>query len=451
MSATLSSSSVVWSVSELNRTVKTLLERELPLLWVSGEISNLTIAASGHLYFSLKDQGAQVRCVMFRGRAGLLPFRPQEGLRVEARATVTLYEARGDYQLNIEAMRLGGLGALFEAFERLKARLAAEGLFAAERKRPLPFLPRRVGLVTSPQAAALRDVLSTLKRRAPYLELVLYPTAVQGNGAAEQIAAAIATAGVRNEVEVLIVCRGGGSIEDLWAFNEEVVARAIAACPLPVISGVGHETDFTIADFVADQRAPTPTAAAEMVAPEARLLLARLAQSRMQLQSALRRRLEVRWQQLDFLARRLVHPGERLRRRAERMQLLGERLQNSLTRLLETRRWRLARLDDRLRHGRPDLSRQREHLVRVEARLTLALRLRLERERARLTRDTARLAALDPKAVLARGYSLIEGADGRLVRSATQLHLGDRLRLRLAEGEAGAVVAELAPDQGNLF
>ncbi|MGA0844823.1 MAG: exodeoxyribonuclease VII large subunit, partial [Arenicellales bacterium] len=256
----------VMTVSQLNQTVGRLLERSFPLTWVAGELSNVTRAASGHWYFTLKDAGAQVRAVMFRGRAQYVDFSPREGDKVEVRATVGLYAARGDFQLNVENMRRAGVGNLYEAFLRLKSKLAAEGLFDQERKRALPVFPRTIGVVTSPQAAALRDILTALRRRVPHIQIVLYPTAVQGDGSAEKIAAAIQAASDRSECDLLLVCRGGGSLEDLWSFNDERVARAIFYCAVPVISGVGHETDVTIADFVADLRAPTPTAAAELAA-----------------------------------------------------------------------------------------------------------------------------------------------------------------------------------------
>ena len=248
----------VLTVSALNQAVAQLLERNIPLTWVSGEISNFTRAASGHWYFTLKDQAAQVRAVMFRGRAQYAGFMPREGDKVEVRALVTLYAPRGDYQLSVEAIRRAGLGNLYEAFLQLKAQLTAEGLFDQQRKRTIPGFVRSIGIVTSPQAAALRDILTALQRRAPHIRIVLYPTPVQGEGSPQKIAQAIATASSRAECDVLLVCRGGGSIEDLWSFNEEIVARAIAACSMPVISGVGHETDFTISDFAADMRAATP-------------------------------------------------------------------------------------------------------------------------------------------------------------------------------------------------
>ncbi|HAN54975.1 MAG TPA: exodeoxyribonuclease VII large subunit, partial [Betaproteobacteria bacterium] len=255
----------ILSVAALNRLVRQTLEQRLPLTWVAGEISNLTRASSGHWYFSLKDADAQVRCVMFRNRNQFIDWQPDNGMQVEVRATPTLYEPRGEFQLQVDTLRRAGLGALFEAFEALKLKLGSEGLFNADKKRGLPVFPRCVGIITSPQAAALHDVLTTLQRRMPSLPVVLYPTQVQGRDAAAQIVAALHAAYQRAECDVLIVCRGGGSIEDLWSFNDENVARAIAASPIPVVSAIGHETDFTIADFVADLRAPTPTAAAELV------------------------------------------------------------------------------------------------------------------------------------------------------------------------------------------
>ncbi|MDO9393373.1 MAG: exodeoxyribonuclease VII large subunit, partial [Methylotenera sp.] len=296
----------ILTVSELNRLANQVLTQSFPLFWISGEVSNLTRAASGHWYFSLKDAGAQVRCVMFKGRNSYLDWSPKEGDKVEARCTVTLYEARGDFQLTIEFLQRAGMGVLFEAFEKLKAKLQQEGLFDAALKKPLPTHPKKIGIVTSPDAAALRDVLTTLKRRMPSIPIVIYPTPVQGKGVAIQIADAIQLASERAECDVLIICRGGGSIEDLWQFNEEIVARAIAECTIATISGVGHETDFTICDFVADVRAATPTAAAELVTPSRDNLLNVLNQLKQQLARNMQYLLNQREQTLDYLARRLT-------------------------------------------------------------------------------------------------------------------------------------------------
>ncbi|UUM21436.1 exodeoxyribonuclease VII large subunit [Mycoavidus sp. SF9855] len=316
----------VLSVSALNGAISTALERTFPLIWVAGEVSNFTCAASGHWYFSLKDSAAQIRCVMFRMRAQSMSFVPANGDRIEVRALVTVYEPRGEVQLKIESIRRTGQGQLYEAFLQLKQKLESAGLFAASRKRELPSYPRTIGIVTSLQAAALQDVLTTLRRRAPHLSVIVYPSPVQGVEAAAKLAKMIECANQRAEVELLIICRGGGSLEDLWAFNEETLARAIAASHLPIVSGVGHETDFTIADFVADQRAPTPTGAAELVSPAREMLLRELEQSRRQLMRACARLVEGRAQQLDWLARGLLNPAERLRRQQSQLQQQATRL-----------------------------------------------------------------------------------------------------------------------------
>lgn len=438
----------VLSVTELNRSVRLLLEQTLPLAWVAGEISNLTVAASGHWYFALKDKQAQVRCVMFRSRSMVLDFRPQEGMQVELHATPALYEARGEFQLNVDFMRRAGLGALFEQFERLKARLAAEGLFASERKRVLPAFPRRIGIVTSPAAAALRDVLTTLRRRMPGIEVVLYPTPVQGEGAALQIAQALRKAGERAEVELLIVCRGGGSIEDLWAFNEEIVARAIVASPLPVISGVGHETDVTIADFVADRRAPTPTAAAELASPNRAELSARLQQLLRRLTRDVERTLQSGGQRLDYAARRLVHPGQRLEKQRLLLRQLQGRLRQAWQRRSEQAEWRVAAAARRLPQLRPDIAALQSRRRQLEQRLQAALQRRLDLAQLQLQHLALRLQQLNPDAVLQRGYSIVETAEGRVISDAAQLQPEQALRLRLAKGRAGVKVTDVEPQAG---
>jgi exodeoxyribonuclease VII large subunit len=433
----------ILSVSELNRLARQALESRFPLLWVSGEVSNLRRPASGHVYFALKDDSAQVDCVMFRNRAQLLPFRLQDGMHVEARALVTLYEARGGFQLNVEALRQAGIGALFAAFARLREKLEGEGLFAPERKLPLPRFPRRVGVVTSLQAAALRDILAALARRAPSLPVVIYPTLVQGDGAAASIAEAIAAAARRAECDVLIVARGGGSIEDLWAFNEEVVARAIDASPIPVITGIGHETDTTIADLVADCRAATPTAAAELASAgyvEAQGDLLRLAAA---MRSEARRHLQERMQRVDLLARRLRHPGERLARLRAETAHLATRLDAGLRRRLGASAADLQRLAARLILRRPDLRHARRDLGELHARLRAAASSMLLETGHRLDGLAASLAHLSPQAVLRRGYSLVRKADGSIVRSSAQLAEGDPLHLSFGEGAAEASVTRL--------
>ena len=439
----------VVSVRELNLAAKQLIEGGLPLLWVRGEISNFVSAASGHWYFSLKDEAAQVRCVMFRHKSQYLDFKPANGMQVEVLALATLYEARGDFQLNLEKMRPAGLGALYEAFERLKAKLENEGLFDAERKRQLPLLPGQIGVVTSPQAAALRDVLRTLANRMPSIPVVLYPVPVQGEGAAQKIAQAIRLAGQRAECDVLIVCRGGGSIEDLWAFNEEVVARAIAACHIPVVSGVGHETDFTIADFVADLRAATPTAAAQAAAPDGQALRQRLASHRQHLQRALARRLERGMQHVDFLQRRLVHPAQRIRQQTERLDALQQRLQRAQAHTARQWQWRLQTLRQRLRGERPDLERLQELSAASSRRLHAAFHLALERHAGRLAALHQHLQHLDPQQVLARGYSLVRDARGNIVTSSERISVGERLDIAFARGSARAVVQEKREQQAD--
>ena len=430
----------ILSVSELNHLARQALENRFPLLWVGGEISNLRRPASGHIYFALKDESAQVDCVMFRGRAQLLPFRLQDGMRVEARAFVTLYEARGGFQLNVEALRHAGVGALFEAFARLRAKLENEGLFEPERRLPLPRFARCVGIVTSLQAAALRDILAALARRAPHLAVVIYPTLVQGEEAAANIAGAIRVAASRNECDVLLVARGGGSIEDLWAFNEEAVARAIDACPIPVVTGIGHETDTTIADLVADCRAATPTAAAELASAgyvEAQSDLLRLATA---LRTETRRHLQERMQRVDLLGRRLLHPGERLGRLRAETAHLATRLNAGLRQGIASRFVDFQRLQARFALRRPDLRHARRDLDEIAGRLLASASAGLCRQQNRLAQLAASLDHLSPQAVLQRGYSLVRKADGSIVRSSAQLAMGDALHLSFGEGEAGAQV-----------
>ena len=430
------SNTAIISVAELNRRAREFIEGGFPLLWIAGEVSNFTRAASGHCYFSLKDATAQVRCVYFRHKAALIDWKPENGMQVEVRALPTLYEARGDFQLTVESMRRSGSGALFEAFERLKRKLEQEGLFDASRRRPIPEFPRSVGVVTSPKAAALRDVLTTLARRMPGINVVLYPAPVQGEGAGERIAQAIRAASSRREVDVLIVCRGGGSMEDLWAFNEEVVARAIVDCAMPVVSGVGHETDFTIADFVADARAPTPTAGAELVSPNRAELLVRLGVLGGRLSRGVDRTLNARMQHLDYLGKRLVHPGERIDAETRQMAHLTNRLRSAATHALDSATWNLSGLLQRLRSTLPDVD---AHIAGQQA---LRLRLQygharvLEQHDAQLGKLTASLAHLNPHAVLERGYSIVEKRGGQIVRSAQQIESGEPLRLTFARGAA---------------
>lgn len=387
----------ILTVSELNRLANQVLTQSFPLFWVSGEVSNLTRAASGHWYFSLKDTHAQVRCVMFKGRNSYLDWAPKEGDKVEARCTVTLYEARGDFQLTIEYLQRAGLGMLFEAFEKLKAKLQHEGLFDASLKKPLPTQPKKIGIVTSPDAAALRDVLTTLKRRMPSIPIVIYPTPVQGKGAASQIADAIQLANERAECDVLIICRGGGSIEDLWQFNEEIVARAVAECSIPTISGVGHETDFTICDFVADVRAATPTAAAELVTPSRDNLINALSQLNQQLMRTMQYLLNQREQTLDYLSRRLISP----------LQLIEQ---------------------------------QKSQLSQLNYRFNNAIHLQIQHKQHDLLRLSQNLTHLNPQAVLTRGYAFVQNKLGEIVTSSQQLNEKDQVKLTFGRGSAEATI-----------
>lgn len=426
------------TVTELNRHARQALERALPLLWVTGEISNLVRAASGHIYFTLKDETAQVRCVMFRSRANLVPWQIANGQQVEIQALVSIYEARGDFQLNVEAMRRGGLGRLYEAFARLREKLEGEGMFAAERKRSLPILPRAIGIVTSLQAAALRDVVAACRRRAPHLPLIIFPTPVQGEGAAEKIAQAIAAASASKLCDVLIVARGGGSIEDLWSFNEEIVARAIVACAIPVVSGVGHETDITIADFVADHRAATPTAAAEFATTGWFAATAELGQLRDELQRQFRRQIEARMQQVDNLGRRLLHPRQRLEKITMATEHLRMRLDAAIRHELTYQTGELAALRLRLHQRRPNIALAHSVLAANTQRLAQAARSMLVQQRHRLGNAAEAIKLLDPNATLARGYCIVRNAEGRLVTDSVALHPGDEVALQLASGNADA-------------
>ena len=426
----------VLRVAELACSIKELLESNVPMLWVRGEISNFVRAASGHWYFSLKDEQAQVRCVMFRHKNQILLQGIGNGAQVEVQAVATLYEARGDFQLTVEQLRPAGLGVLYEQFAQLKQKLEDEGVFAVERKRALPAFPKRIGLITSPQAAALRDVLTTLKMRLPGVPVILYPAPVQGAGSAEKIAQAICTANQRAECEVLILCRGGGSIEDLWAFNEEVVARAIFASDIPVISGVGHETDFTIADFVADERAPTPTAAAQRVVPDRHALLQGLRDTAQHLQRAQRNRLQNAMQAVDYLQRRLVHPAQQLQRQSQQLAQLQQRLQRNVAHRLQQQQWRCQAVVQRLRGAGSDFVRLQQSHVHWAERLAKTVSTLQMQRAVRVENAAHQLKLLDPRQVLSRGYSLVQDEKGHLVSDATQLANGQALRITFAKGWA---------------
>jgi exodeoxyribonuclease VII large subunit len=433
----------VLTVTALNQQVARLLERSFPLVWIGGEISNFTRASSGHWYFTLKDEAAQVRAVMFRGRAQFAGFVPREGDKVEVRALVTLYGARGDYQINVEAIRRAGVGALYEAFLRLKDKLAAQGLFDQERKRALPLFTRAIGIVTSPQAAALRDVLTALRRRAPHVRIVLYPAPVQGQFAADKIAEAVMTASRRAEVDVLLVCRGGGSIEDLWCFNEECVARAIAACSIPVISGVGHETDFTIADFAADLRAATPTAAAELAATPRADWMGSLEADAGDLQRAMSRILSEANQTLDNFNRRLLSPSAQIAHQRLKLMSMSAALTHAVRAPLGRQGVALAQLQQRWARHRPDVRAVRQKIESEQRHLTACLCNQVRQRREALGALAAQLELLNPQRTLERGYAIVSDARGHVLRSPGQIRVKDALLVRLAEGSAEVGVASV--------
>ena len=430
------------SVSELNALAKALLEDHLAGLWIAGEVSNLTRAASGHYDFSLKDSRAQVRCAMFKGAAARLAKPLKEGDHIEVAGKISIYEARGEFQITVNEVRLKGLGQLYEAYEWLKAQLQAEGAFAAEHKKPLPARPQCIGIVTSLAAAALRDVVTTLKRRAPEIPVIVYPTAVQGAGSEFQIAQAIKTASQRAECDVLIVCRGGGSIEDLWAFNEEPVVRAIEACAIPVVSGVGHETDFTLADFVADVRAPTPTGAAELVSPNRQESLHRLAQAKGRLKTVLEQRYFDASQKLDWLARQIRHPRQKLGEQRTYIRKLAQTLSYSMTQNVRAHTARFERQTQALKHCRPDISVYRQDIDRFQTTLSHAFRQLLTQRHQSLTAQTALLEAVSPQQILERGFSVVKNTRGQVIRNANALKQGQKLHIIFADGETDVRVTK---------
>ena len=438
------------SVSELNALAKALLEDHLAGLWIAGEVSNLTRAASGHYYFSLKDSRAQVRCAMFKGAAARLAKPLKEGDHIEVAGKISIYEARGEFQITVNEVRLKGLGQLYEAYERLKAQLQAEGAFSAECKKPLPARPQCIGIVTSLAAAALRDVVTTLKRRAPEIPVIVYPTAVQGAGSEFQSALAINAAWQRAECDVLIVCRGGGSIEDLWAFNEEPVVRAIEACAIPVVSGVGHETDFTLADFVADVRAPTPTSAAELVSPNRQESLPRLAQAKGRLKTVLEQRYFDASQKLDWLARQIRHPRQKLDEQRASISKLAQTLSYSMTQNVRAHAARFEHQTQTLKHCRPDVSVYKINIDRFQTALSHSFRQLLTHHRQSLIAQAALLEAVSPQHILERGFSVVKNTRGQVIRNADTLKQGQKLHITFADGETDVRVTK-EQAQGELF
>lgn len=479
----------VYTVSRLNATVRSLLERGLGVVWVEGELSNLSQPGSGHWYFTLKDRDAQLRCAMFRIRNASVSFTPRPGQHVLVRGRVGLYEPRGDYQLIVEYMEEAGVGVLRREFERLRTQLAADGLFALERKRPLPRFPRRIGIVTSPTGAAIRDILHILARRFPPASVLIYPTPVQGEDAVPSIVRALQMASARAECDVLIVARGGGSLEDLWAFNDERVARAICACAIPVVAGIGHEVDFTITDFVADVRAPTPSGAAELVVPDGHACLEALARTEARLKASMHRELRSVGARFDGvrLRLRLTHPGVRLLQQAQRLDDLEQRMSGCIQRELRASMARVAGVELRFKLAHPGLKlaqqlqrvdglEQRlasamrttlhgggnrmngafarlvqhspEHMTReyrlrqeaLSARLGHAARQSIFRGAHRLSLALRALQTVSPLATLTRGFAIVTRADGSVVTDAESVAIGEEIDARLARGRIKARV-----------
>ncbi len=419
-----------------------MLEKNFSTLWVEGEISNLSRPASGHIYFTLKDQQAQIRCAMFRNRLNLLRFRPANGETVQLRGSVSLYEARGDYQFIAEHMQPAGEGALQRAYEQLKKRLQTEGLFSLQQKRPLPPLPHRVGLITSPAGAAVHDILSVLTRRFPALPVVLYPTSVQGEAAVQEVVAAIQQAVQRNECDLLIITRGGGSLEDLWTFNEEAVARAIYHCPIPTLSAVGHETDITIADLVADQRAPTPSAAAESISPDQQQWFSLLEQLQQRMSRSCKGRLRTASMTLQTMEQHLRHPRQRIQQYAQRLDEGEQRLQRCQRRVLERHNGHLEQLHSLLtsRHPKRRITRFRECISTQLQQIQHALQHQLLHKQDRLKGLAQTLDALSPLSTLSRGYSITLDASQRAVVDAQQLQSGEQITTRLKQGRVVSTV-----------
>lgn len=438
-----------YSVSQLNREVRLLLESGLPVIWLSGEVSNFSRPASGHWYFTLKDSKAQVRCAMFRNRNQLVAKMPVNGEQILIRARISVYEARGEYQLLAESMEDAGAGLLRQQFDALKQKLDSEGLFDATHKQALPSYPKRIGLVTSPTGAAVRDIIQVLGRRYPAAEVIIYPSSVQGDAAPQELMEAINQAVIRNEVDVLIVGRGGGSAEDLWAFNDEALAYVLHACPIPVVSAVGHEVDFTIADFVADHRAPTPSAAAELVSPDTLALQQRCQQLAKRLQRAWQLQLQQKQQQLKQQQQRLLaqHPNRRLQEDSQRVDDAERRLVREITSQLERKHQQLNGLQQRLAAQSPvqQLPRYRTQLEQQHNRLLRGITLLRERKRQQFTQLARSLHSVGPLATLDRGYAIAtRDSDEQLLRSSEQVNRGEAITLRLAEGALHCRVEQTA-------
>lgn len=445
-------SRTVLTVSQLNRQARQLLETHLSLLWVEGEISNFSAPASGHWYFTLKDKDAQVRCAMFRSRASQVRFKPELGKHVVVRGRVSLYENRGDYQLIVEHMEEAGFGVLQRAFEALKNKLQQEGLFDLAHKKAIPALPRHIAVITSPTGAAIHDILTVLRRRFASIPVTVIPVAVQGEGAARQIADAIALANRADLFDVILLARGGGSLEDLWPFNEEIVARAIYQSELPIVSGVGHEVDVTIADFVADARAATPSAAAEMLSPDSREWLRAFVRLEVACYQAMLRRLEHANHSLKALAARLRHPGERLQHQAQHLDHLEMRLQRCMHHRLHVAQQRLAHAVARQQRCQPTglINQLQKRLEQLSRYLVHCGQEQIEKRQLRLARAAELLDTVSPLKTIQRGYSLTLDSEGKILRRADQVQVGDALTVKLAKGEVLTRVEKTRADYTSL-
>lgn len=446
----LSTQREIYSVARLNRAAKRVLESGFPLLvWVEGEISNLAQPASGHIYFSLKDDQAQVRCALFRTQRRKLQTMPSNGDQVLVRGRVSLYEGRGEFQLIVEELEEAGEGALRRALEALKQGLAADGLFDLAHKTPPPALPKRIGIITSPTGAVLHDVVITLRRRFPAIPVLLYPIPVQGSDAAKEIAATINLASTRRDCDALILTRGGGSLEDLWAFNEETVARAIHACQVPIVCGVGHETDVTIADLVADVRAPTPTAAAELLSPDQNEWAGQYLDKEKRLLRAMRETLSGKQQKLDWLNARLIHPRQRITLLAERLHNLRRRLRSSSTFHIQAMSARVGGLHARLNQVSPAarIGQLKQRCTDLDRRFHLSIDNAIKRHRQRLSTAVQNLNTLSPLATLQRGYAIVEKSDATtIIRDAREVESGDGITAKLARGRLGCIVQTVDED-----
>ncbi len=434
----------IFSVSQLNRSVRHLLETQLPMLWVEGEISNFARPGSGHWYLTLKDDQAQVRCAMFRNANQRVGFQPANGTQVLVRCRAGLYEGRGEYQLVIEHMEEAGFGALQRQFEQLKQKLSAEGLFENQYKQPMPESVRHIGVITSATGAAVKDILSVLDRRFPTIKISIFPTMVQGEQAARQIVQAISDANQRGQCDALIVGRGGGSLEDLWCFNEEAVARAIFASEIPVVSAVGHEVDFTIADFVADLRAPTPSAAAELLSPDGEEMLNQFDGFEILLAEAVTRKIRHLEQRTDYLQKRLQHPGRKLQEQAQHLDHLDVRLRRAMAGKMQQQTSQMQSTQDRLVRQSPQqaIALRKQTVATSVKQMMRAVRQQLELKQSKTAQAMHLLDTVSPLKTLGRGYSIIRDSSDRVVKTVTQVSTGDTLRGQLADGEVVFSVTE---------